>query len=267
MATPSPLVGPFAPPRVDDLPCTASRYPLPHRDTMAPAAALTSADTSPTPAPPRQRAVPRPAPPTTSAATGGIPRPPASAAKLEPSTPHAADHQPPGCPPASTAPPPRQPWLTPPTALPTGASDRRTTLTAYYRGRAERPLPSGARTPPPTAGGPGPLLGTAISAQLRGSLAAWGAHRTGAPSAPTARLARARTAELEASMASLRARASDLSTTMVSLIQQSSGLLTSLHGTQQSVTALASTPSLRTSTVTARVLQATLARTGPTQPS
>jgi len=68
-------------------------------------------------------------------------------------------------------------------------------------------------------------------------------------------------------MVSLRTQASTLSATVTSLLRQRSGLLTSLHGTQQSVTALTSTPSSRTTTAFARALAAVQARTGSTMPT
>ena len=68
-------------------------------------------------------------------------------------------------------------------------------------------------------------------------------------------------------MATLRTRASTLSATVTSLINQRSGLLTSLHGTQQSVNALTSNPSSRTTTAVARALAAVQARTGTNTPT
>ena len=153
-----------------------------------------------------------------------------------------------------------------PSVLPASAvRDRRTALTAYLRAHAEPPQPSRVRAFAPSAGHQ--PLRLAVQEHVRGSVAAWSARSTGAPSALTPRLVRDRTAHLEASMASLRARATALSATVTSLIQQRSGLLMSLHGTQQSATALATPPSRRATTAAVRALQAVQARTGPTPPT
>ena len=130
----------------------------------------------------------------------------------------------------------------------TAARDRRSALTEYLRARAAPPLPWRAHTPPAPAG-------------LLPHAAVVGAANL------TPLFIQDRTAYLEASMASLRTRASTLSATVTSLTTQRSGLLTSLHGTQQSVNALISNPSSRTTTAVARALAAVQARTGLTMPT
>ena len=118
--------------------------------------------------------------------------------------------------------------------------DRRASLTEHLRARAAAPLPRRTHTPQAAGDAPANLTPTYIQQ---------------------------RTAFLEASMASLRTRAATLSATVSSLVTQRNDLLTNLQGTQQSVNALFSTPSSRTTTAAARALVAVQARTGTNTPT
>ena len=118
--------------------------------------------------------------------------------------------------------------------------DRRASLTEHLRARAPAQLPRPTRTP-----------------QAAGV----------APAARTPTFIQQRTAFLEASMASLRTRAATLTATVSSLVTQRNDLLTNLQGTQQSVNALFTTPSSRTTTAAARALAAVQAHTGTNTPT
>ena len=88
-----------------------------------------------------------------------------------------------------------------------------------------------------------------------------------APTNLTPTFIQQRTAFLEASMASLRTRAATLTATVSSLVTQRNDFLTNLQGTQQSVNALFTTPSSRTTTAAARALAAVQAHAGTNTPT
>ena len=118
--------------------------------------------------------------------------------------------------------------------------DRRASLTEHLRARVPAPLPRLTRTPQAAGDAPTNLTPTFIQQ---------------------------RTAFLEASMASLRTRAATLTATVSSLVTQRNDFLTNLQGTQQSVNALSTTPSSRTTTAAARALAAVQAHTGTNTPT